>query len=156
MQKFSILLLALMAVATPLHAEVVAEQSVEREIVKKSADGTVKLERVPAVKVAPGNEVIYSIRFQNKGSDPAADIIMVMPVPKEVSYVEGSASGISSNVTFSADGGKTYLNRGRLTVKEEGVERAATNNEITHIKWVMAEALAAEERGSVSYRGVVK
>ena len=156
MKKLFILVLALLALTPVANAEIVAEQVVEQEIVKKALDGSIKLERVAAVKVALGNEVIYSSRFQNKGAEPADEIVMVMPVPKEVNYVEGSATDISANVTFSADGGKTYLNRGRLTVKEEGVERAATSGEISHIKWVMVNPLGVNERGVVAYRGVVK
>ena len=156
MNKLSISLLALALSASPALAEVVAEQAVEQEIVKKAADGSVKLERVAATVVAPGDEVIYSIRFNNNGAEPAGDIVMVMPVPEEITYVEGSAAGRPSKITFSADGGNTYLTRGRLTVKEEGVERAATGAEITHIKWTIDEPLAPEARAEVFYRGVVK
>ena len=156
MRKTTAILLAMFATTSPALAEVVATQTVEQEIVKRTADGAVKLERVTAVKVAPGDEVIYSIRFTNQGAEPAADLVMVMPVPDEVKYVEGSAAGSDANITFSADGGKTYLTRGRLTVKEEGVERSATSDEISHIKWVLAEPLASDGRGVVTYRGVVK
>jgi len=142
--------------STTAFGEIVADQRVEQEIVQRNADGSVKLERIKADKVAPGEEVIYTISFTNKGADAASDLVMVMPVPPEVTYVEGSASGQPSNITFSADGGRTYLTRGRLTVKENGQERIATGDEITHIKWALTDALTPSTTGQVAYRGVVK
>jgi len=156
MKKLSISLLAAALTASPALADVVAEQAVEQEIVKKAADGSVKLERVTAAVVAPGDEVIYSIRFNNQGGEAAGDLVMVMPVPQEITYVEGSAAGRPSKITFSADGGNTYLTRGRLTVTEEGVERPASGAEITHIKWMIEQPLAPQARGEVFYRGIVK
>ena len=148
--------LALSMFASPAIAEVVAEQSVEQEIVERQADGSIRLKRVAADKVAPGEEIIYALRFSNTGVDDAGDLVMVMPVPREITYVEGSASGVEADVTFSADGGKTYLTRGRLTVYDNGRERAATGDEITHIRWRLNTALAPQAAGEVTYRGIVK
>jgi hypothetical protein len=79
-----------------------------------------------------------------------------MPVPKETTYVEGSVTGKGASVTFSADGGKTYVARGRLTVTEEGVARPASNGDITHVKWTLAEPVPSKGEGVVSFRGVLK
>ena len=156
MRNASISLMALLAGLSPAAAQVAAVQAVEVEKVVKKADGSVSLNREPAEIVAPGEEVIYSIRFKNEGADAASDIVLVMPVPEEVSYMEGSADGRPSTITFSADGGKTYLTRGRLTVRENGRERPATGAEITNIKWVLTEPVAPQTSGEVYYRGVVK
>ncbi|MEL7490405.1 MAG: hypothetical protein AAGJ73_06775 [Pseudomonadota bacterium] len=147
---------ALMLPSAGALAEIVAEQRVEQERVKRNADGSVRLERIKAEKVAPGDEVIYSVNFTNQGAEPAADLVMVMPVPVEVTYVEGSASGAPATVTFSADGGRTYLTRGNLTIRENGAERIATGDDITHIKWALNDALTPSASGEVAYRGVVK
>ncbi len=147
---------ALAAFATPAFAEIIARQVVEQEIVQKNANGTVSLERIEAGKVAPGEEVIYSVRFRNDSAEPAGDLVMVMPVPEEVAYVEGSTGGEPSIVTFSADGGRSYLTRGKLTVRIDGVERPATGDEITHVKWKLTQPVAANGEGEVFYRAVLK
>lgn len=156
MRPYIALIAACIFNVSTAQAEIVARQVVEQEVAKRSDDGRVLLERVKAETVAPGEEVIYTVQFENKGSDPAGDLVMVMPVPTEITYVEGSASGTEATISFSADGGKSYLARGRLTVKEDGVDRAATGDEITHIKWALANPVPTNSSGEIFFRGILK
>lgn len=153
--------LALLA-AAPLtfgaaEASMSARQVVEKETVVTAANGERTVKRLPADKVTPGETVVYSIRYKNDGAGPAGDIVLVMPVPKEVAYVEGSVAGVdSANVSFSADGGETYVARGRLTVVEGGEPRPARGDEITHIKWTLTAPVAPKAEGEVSYKAVLR
>ena len=156
MLRFLLILPILSVVAAPAFAEVSARQFVEQEIVTRDNDGKERIERIAADKVAPGEEVIYALRFSNEGDAPADAVVLVMPVPTEVSYVEGSVGGENAKITFSADGGETYVARGRLTVSEDGEERPAKSNEITHIKWALNAPMPAKEQGEVSYHAVLK
>lgn len=141
----------------PALASMTARQVVEKEIVTAGADGTETVKRIPADKVTPGETVVYSIQYRNEGAAPAGDIVLVMPVPKEVAYVEGSVEGEeSASVSFSADGGETYVARGRLTVVEGGEARPARGDEITHIKWTLTTPVAAQAEGEVSYKAVLR
>lgn len=155
MLKIQISALALCLLATDALAGVVATQTVEKEVVTRDASGTDRIERVTADTVAPGDEVIYTLQYKNDAPDPAENIVLVMPVPQEVSYVEGSIFGEQTVVTFSADGGQTYVARGRLTIAEDGLERNAKSNDITHIKWTLSDSLPANAQGEVSYRAVL-
>ena len=130
-------------------AKIVAEQHVEKEVTTRTVDGEERVERVKADTVVPGEQVIYSLRFSNDDNEPANAVVLVMPVPQEVSYMEGSVAGRDANITFSADGGQTYVARGRLTIAEGGTERPANSNEITHIKWTLKGALPANEQSEV-------
>ena len=143
-------------IVSTAHAEVVATQIVEKEIVQTGANGAINVARVSAEKVSPGEEVIYTLNFENRDDRAAEDIVLVMPVPAEIIYLEGSIVGDGATASFSADGGQTYLNRGRLTVIENGAVRPARGNEITHIKWTLTQALAPRATGVVSYRGILK
>lgn len=153
--------LALLA-AAPLalgaaEASMSARQVVEKETVVIGANGEETVKRVPADKVTPGETVVYSIRYKNEGAAPAGDIVLVMPVPKEVAYVEGSVAGAdAASVAFSADNGETYVARGRLTVVEGGEPRPARGDEITHIKWTLSSPVAAKAEGEVSYKAVLR
>ena len=142
--------------AAPAWAEISAQQRIEKEIVQSGSQGEAKLARVAADTVQPGEEVIYSLRYSNNADDAAEAVVLVMPVPDEITYVEGSATGENLNILFSADGGETFVARGRLTVIEDGQPRAAKGDEITHIKWSLAGALKPSETGEVSFRGVLK
>ncbi len=154
-------ILALVA-AAPLafsaaEAAMTARQVVEKEVVATAPNGEETVRRVPADKVTPGETVVYSIRYENDGAAPAADIVLVMPVPKEVAYVEGSVGGEdTASVSFSADGGETYVARGRLTIVEGGETRPARGDEITHIKWTLTAPVPAKTGGEVSYKAVLR
>lgn len=137
-------------------AAMTAKQTVEKEIVVRNANGAETVTRAPADKVTPGETVIYSIRYRNDSGEAASDIVLVMPVPKEVAYVEGSVTGGDTSVAFSADGGKTYVARGRLTVEEGGTTRPARGDEITHIRWTLATPVPPGDTGEVSYKAILK
>lgn len=157
MRKVLALLAAAPLALVTAEASMTARQVVEKEVVTASADGKETIKRVPADKVTPGETVVYSIKYKNDGADPAADIILVMPVPKEVAYVEGSIDGDDgASVSFSADGGETYVARGRLTIVEGGETRPARGDEITHVKWTLTAPVAARAEGEVSYKAVLR
>lgn len=143
-------------VASPAIAAMTAQQTVEKEVAVRAPDGAESLIRQTADKVTPGETIIYSIRYENDSSEAASGIVLVMPVPEEVDYIEGSVAGGKSGVTFSADGGKTYVARGRLTVEENGATRPARGDEITHIRWELSAPVPPGGKGEVSYKAVLR
>ncbi len=157
MRKVLALIAAAPLALSPAFASMTARQVVEKEVVTVGPNGEETLKRLPADKVTPGETVIYSIRYKNDGAVPAADIVLIMPVPKEVAYVEGTVAGAdSASVSFSADNGATYVARGRLTIVEGGEVRPARGDEITHIKWTLAAPVAANAEGEVSYKAELR
>lgn len=150
------LITVLSLAALSAQAEVIATQKVEKEVAVRDANGFEEIKRVKAEKVLPGEQVIYSLQYRNTSSAPAEGMVLVMPVPKEILFQEGSIGGAPANVTFSADGGETYVARGRLTVREDGAERPATSAEITHVRWTLTAPVIANGEGEVSYRGVLR
>jgi len=156
MKKLMLASIVFALTASPAMAAMTAKQVVEKEIVTRAANGAESVKRVAADKVTPGETVIYSIKYSNDSAESASDIVLVMPVPKEVSYVEGSVSGDDTSVAFSADGGKTYVARGRLTVEEGGEQRPARGDEITHIRWTLTQPVPAKGEGEVSYKAILR
>ena len=156
MVKTSLALCAWLIATGAANAAITATQHAEQEIVTRAPSGEETKTRVAAETVIPGEEVIYSLRYANDADEAAEAIVLVMPVPGEVAFVEGSVEGANANVTFSADGGQTYVARGRLTVAEGGALRPARSNEITHIKWSLTKPLAPRETGEIAFRAVLK
>lgn len=156
MRNSLILAIALSGMATHSLADVVASQKVEVEELVTTTDGKSEVKRVKADMVEPGETLFYSLDFVNKGKELAENMVLVMNVPTEVTFVEGSIAGASANVTFSADGGQTFVARGRLTVNDAGGSRAATGNDITNIKFVLRDPVAPNGRGKVSFRAILK
>jgi uncharacterized repeat protein (TIGR01451 family) len=156
MMRIFAIVAASQILALPAQANMAATQVVEKEVIVVDKNGAEKIVRKPAVRVKPGEQVIYTLKFNNAEAKAAEGVVLVMPVPRDVTYVEGSITGASANVTFSADGGETYVARGRLTVTQNGEARAATNGDITHIKWTLGVPVAPKGAGEVSFRGVLK
>ena len=97
-------------------------------------------------KMVPGDEVVYTISYVNKGSRPAERVVVVNPVPQHTKFRAGSVEGASTEIAYSADGGKTYAAPDRLTVatrdaKGTPATRPAVAADITHIRWTLKEPL---------------
>ena len=137
-------------------AQVTAVQSIEREVTEIAPDGERVTKRIEADIVEPGETLFYTLKYANGGQEAAEDIVLVMNVPPEVTYVEGSALADRATVTFSADGGRTYMPRGRLTVAESGGVRAATGDDITNVKFNLGEPLPAGAEGVVTFKAILK
>lgn len=152
--------LALIATSTAIFGSAMsaqaltASQIVEREVIVHNADGTQTVTREAADKVTPGDKVIYSLKYYNDDTAPAENIVLVMPVPAEILYLDGSADTQGANTSYSVDGGKTFASRNDLRVAEaDGSKRAARAEDITHIRWLVAKAVAPETGGTLSFIG---
>ena len=127
------------------------------EIVETSADGKQTIRREAATRVVPGTEVIYTITAKNTGNEPADKVVVTNPVPAQTRYVEGSAAGANTDITFSVDSGKTWGSPGTLTVVDaNGEARAATADDYTHVRWKLRSDLASGQQLPVWYRAQVK
>ena len=141
------------SIAMPVQA-LTATQIVEREVIVLNADGSQTVTRIAADKVTPGDKVVYSLKYFNDEAKPAENIVLVMPIPAEVDYIEGSSEfdGVSS--AYSADGGRTFINRNELqVVHSDGSRTAALASDITHIRWTISNAVSPNTGGSLSFSG---
>ena len=128
----------------------------EVEVEVKGPDGKVSKRRQPVATAIPGTEVIYTSTFRNTGTKPAGKIVVNNPIPKNTTLVPGSAFGESTDITYSADGGKTFASPARVTVKgADGKERPAGVSEFTNILWTYRGELAPGKEGVVGFRVVI-
>lgn len=133
----------------------------EKEVVELNEQGEEVVRRIPVDVALPGDEIIYTIRIENISTEPAADVVVVNPVPPDTAYVENSTfsslTGSTVSAAFSADGGQVYLPRGDLKVMDQtGEIRGAVATDITHIRWQLSVALPVGKSALVGYRAVVK
>jgi len=80
-----------------------AKQTVEKEVTRTLADGQVVTEQVEATLVVPGEKVIYTFDILNDEDQPVTDLVLAMPVPKEIRFIEGSADQEGASVLYSVD-----------------------------------------------------
>lgn len=143
---------------TPAYAqEFTATQIVERAVVTGEADdGSAIVDFEEAERVQPGDALIYSLNFNNGSVDTIENANLVMAVPTEVTYNENSAFGDDASVAFSTDGGRSFAPRGELTVSSDGSLRAASSEDITHIRWSFSGIITPGTTGEVGYGAVVR
>ena len=127
------------------------ETTVQKEVIVETADGQRETTLVPAEKVVPGERVVYTIRFRNIGDEPAENVVITNPISDSLVFVAGSATSPGARVEFSIDGGQSFAVANELRISEDGIERAATAEDYTHVRWVMLAALAVGADGSTSF-----
>jgi uncharacterized repeat protein (TIGR01451 family) len=120
-------------------------------------DGTKETKRVPAKKVAPDGEVIYTTTFKNTIDKPISNIMVTNPVPANMLYTANSANGANTVITYSVDGGKTYDAPEKLIVAgKDGKQRPAQAADFTHIRWIYKGDLATGKSSDVGFKAKVK
>ncbi len=125
----------------------------EKEIEVTGADGKKVVQRVPANKVIPGDEVIYTITYVNNGDQPAENLVVKNPIPEHMKYIGGSVKGENSVITYSVDKGKSYETPEKLKVKDaSGNLVAAGPADYTDIRWTLNKPVAPKSSGQVSFR----
>ena len=112
---------------------------------------------MPAVKVIPGEEVIYTIYYTNIGQKMTNNVAITNPIPEHLRYKESSAAGVGALIVFSVDGGKTFATPDNLKVQDAaGKEFPAIASDYTHIRWVLQSALPSNAQGQVSFRTILE
>jgi uncharacterized repeat protein (TIGR01451 family) len=113
-----------------------ATQKVEKEITVTQEDGSVTTQRLSVDAVTPGEKIVYTVSFVNNDATPASNLILAMPVPPTVRFLEGSADREGAVVRYSTDGGSSFAAREELTRPAVGGgTRPASADDITHIQW---------------------
>ena len=150
-----------------------SEAKIERT--EKAADGSERVvyKSPKEVKVIPGDKVIFTLNYINVGAEPAVAFRATNPMPGPVQFIEAAEDWAQ----VSVDGGKTFGLLKDLTLTEkietaavydestgkkisdavsENRSRPARPEDVTHVRWVFATDIQPGQKGSLSYRGMVK
>ena len=128
---------------------------VEKEVF--NTEGKKEVQRRPAVKVLPGDEVIFTTVYHNTSKEVAENAVITNPVPEHMIYTQNSARGQDTRITFSVDGGKTYDVPVKLFVYDaSGRQFPARPRDYTHIRWTFGDPLPPGATGEVSFRAILQ
>lgn len=161
-QLKQIVLVTTLLVSLPLLAwarpNVAINIKAEKEVVVTENGKQIK-KIVEAKDIFPGEVITYTLSYENKGDEAAANVALTDPIPAGTAYIVGSASEIG-DLTFSIDLGKSYKKPSLLsyevTDKNGKVQkRVASPEEYTHIRWTLP-SIAAGAKGSVNFKVKVK
>ncbi len=113
------------------------------------SSGVERSRLVPVATALPGEEIIFTITFTNIGTEAAEHVVITNPVPEHMRYVDRSAIGAGSDISFSVDGGNSFGSPRELFVADvEGKQRPAEAEDYTHIRW---ELLSDAEPGAEGF-----
>lgn len=135
-----------------------SDVKIERTETDAAGNATVKLFTPKDIAVVPGDNVVFTLLVNNTGAEAAAGFRATNPMPSAVRFV----SVAEAWADVSVDGGVNWGKLTELKVKTKDatgtseVERAAAPEDVTHVRWVFPDAIAAGSKRTVSYRGVVK
>ncbi len=102
--------------------------------------------------VMPGDKLVFILNYRNAGNLPASDFIVTNPLPPAVAFQGGAESA-----QVSIDGGKNWGTLSTLRVVEpDGHTRNARLEDVTHLRWVLKQAIPAGAFGKLSFRGIVR
>jgi uncharacterized repeat protein (TIGR01451 family) len=110
------------------------------------------------VVIVPGDRVLFTLSVSNSGSEPASGFRAVNPIPGAVTFIAVAEDWAEVSVDNGINWGKLSAMSVKTKAADTGIEtaRAAAAEDVTHVRWVFAEAIAPGAKNSVSYRGVVK
>ena len=126
----------------------------EQQYVNENGERAVRL--VPAAKVVPGTEVVWTVSASNVCARVAENVFIDNAVPEHMSYLANSASGVGADVAYSLDG-RRFAAPEQLTLKEsDGSVRIARSDEYSHIRWTFKNPIAPGQLAMARFRATVK
>ena len=110
----------------------------------------------PSGTAPPGEDLAYTIQFNNTGGAPASSFVVTDPIPANTDFKVGSpaqslgTTGLTATVSYSNDGGATwtYVPAGGAGGAPAGYDRT-----VTHVRWSFGGSVpvAPDDAGSVSF-----
>jgi hypothetical protein len=144
-----------------------SEVLIERKVVDAAGKETVSLKKPGEVVIVPGDRVVFKTSYKNNGVDAATGFRATNPMPGPIQFVAAREDWAE----VSVDGGVTWGKLAALMVSPKAealaegaaptaapapIARAATEADVTHVRWVFNDPIPAGAGGEVSYIGFVK
>lgn len=118
-------------------------------------DGRTIVRLSPAIRVVPGDQVVYTVEIRNQGADALAPQV-TQPVPAHMAYVADSATGPGADITYSIGGVAFDHPDGLKTPGPDGKLHPASASNYTHIRWQFRNTLKSKSVAYARFRAVVK
>ncbi|MHA6770203.1 hypothetical protein [Sphingobium ummariense] len=145
--------LALLPAGTPAMAQDIrVDRQMFVERVHADANGRPRRILASAARVAPGDRVVVLLHWRNEGLRPVRGFALTQPVPR------GSLPDLRDPaMLLSVDGGAHWgrLDQLWLPTPLGGVRRALPED-VTHVRWALADEIPAGATGRISYRATIR
>lgn len=155
--KLAVSLAALALVPVPAMAQqtatpVTLSGDVKAVKLVTDADGTERVELVDPAIIVPGDRLVFSTDYANSGTETVRNFNVTNPLPAAVRL----APDADPELIVSVDGGQSWGKLAELQVTAtDGTTRAATHEDVTHIRWLLA-SVAPGEKGRLTYPAIIR
>ena len=98
---------------------------------------------VPARRLEAGDEVHYTIRVRNPGTNPVTGVQVTKRMPFGLHYLAGSATGPACDVEFSTDAGQSF-------------SASPGDDDYTHLRWTLRRPLPPQSTALLRFRATFR
>ena len=139
----SLLIVLLVSAGTALAApQVELSVTVEKEVAEVNAKGETITRRIEAVDASQGEQLFYTIRFRNAGTEVATNVQLDNPIADGTTYKADTAWGAGADILFSIDRGKSFKKAAEMTyqvTERDGriEQRRVEPEKYSAIRWVI-------------------
>lgn len=128
----------------------------ETEESYRDEQGQQVVRRVPAAKVVPGTQVIWTLSATNICATAADNVFIDNPVPGHMTLIADSVRGLGADISYSIDG-KQFAEPEQLHVTEaDGTTRQPRADEYTHVRWAFRNSIGPGQLAAASFRAIVR
>ena len=119
-----------------------------------AADGTTRIALVKAVKVAPGDRVVFVTTYANTGRQPIADLVLADPIPASIAYRAPRRRIAGARPV----GRRPQLRPARDAQGSTPRRRYARGDpdDVTAVRWRLTAPLAPGAHGELAFRAILK
>lgn len=127
-----------------------------KQVISKADNGLMQYDYVEPGLVLPDDVILYEIVFENISNQDISNVVINNPIANNSKYRGGSASGDSTEITFSVDG-ENFASADALKLKDKtGKTWQAKPEDYVAIRWVYKKTLKPGEKGKVTYKTSIK
>jgi len=127
-----------------------------KQVITTAKNGEKKIDYIEPKLALPGDVILYRIEFENISKQSISNIVINSPLPNNSTYRDGSASGKSTEIYFSVDGGNFKRPQALMVKDKTGKSWLAKAEDYKAIRWIYTPALKPGEKGQVSYKTEIR
>ena len=148
------------AIAQAGRPDVVVEVAVMKEVMVRDEKGIERIEMREVGAARPGDTLVYTITYTNRGDQPALSPRVQDEIPEGTQLVPDGWNTGGSALAVSVDGGSTFSQypvRRPVKLADGSLREQEVNlDSYTHVRWSSSEPLPPGESREVSFKVLVR
>lgn len=103
-------------------------------------------------QITRGDRLVFVVRYRNDGHAPVDGFALTNPIPASLRVDPNHP-----DMQVSVDNGRNWGRLAGMTIATPlGGVRRATADDVTHVRWMVPQAIRPGDEGRISYRATVR